>query len=152
MFLSSHLELSTAGIDGSWQPRKPCLWPERRRPSKLPSQHISSLARYTVKFFPIFPSPAGMSLTKLYLNCNNLIITVQREFAKWHRGWGREIRKPFLQCTLPLLGWAGRRQNQFSTAFDLFGLCLKTLKERKMLLVQIKGGKYIKMFLIRLQL
>jgi hypothetical protein len=33
------------------------------------------------KRFAIFPSPAGMSLTKLSLDGNNLIIPVQGEFG-----------------------------------------------------------------------
>jgi hypothetical protein len=38
---------------------------------------------YTVKKgYPFFPSPAGMSLTKLSLAGNNLIIPVQGEFGK----------------------------------------------------------------------
>jgi hypothetical protein len=32
--------------------------------------------------FAIFPSPAGMSLTKLSLDGNNLIIPVQGEFGQ----------------------------------------------------------------------
>jgi hypothetical protein len=50
------------------------------------------------KRLTIFPSPAGMSLTKLSLDGNNLIIPVQGEFGKWHPGWGRENCKSFLQC------------------------------------------------------
>jgi hypothetical protein len=34
------------------------------------------------KWLNIFPSPAGMSLTKLSLSWNNLIIPDQREFGK----------------------------------------------------------------------
>jgi hypothetical protein len=37
-----------------------------------------------------FLSPAGMSLTKLSLAGNDLIIPDQGEFGKWHPGWGRE--------------------------------------------------------------
>jgi hypothetical protein len=33
-----------------------------------------------------------MSLTKLYLDGNNLIIPVQGEFGQLHAGWGRENR------------------------------------------------------------
>ncbi len=39
-----------------------------------------------------FPSPAGMSPTKLSLVGNNLIIAAQGEFGKWHPCWGRENR------------------------------------------------------------
>jgi hypothetical protein len=52
----------------------------------------------------IFPSPAGMSLTKLSLGGNNLIIPGHREFGSWHPGWGRENRWLFLQ----------RRSNNFA--------------------------------------
>ncbi len=41
------------------------------------------------KWFAIFPSPAGMSLTKLSLGGN---IPGQGEFSQWHPGWGRENR------------------------------------------------------------
>ncbi len=45
---------------------------------------------YTVKKgIAVFPSPAGISLTKLSLAGNNLIIPGQEEFGN---------RKPFLQC------------------------------------------------------
>jgi hypothetical protein len=44
------------------------------------------------KRLAIFPSPPGMSLTKLSLTGNNLIIPCQREFGQWHPGWGRENR------------------------------------------------------------
>jgi hypothetical protein len=40
----------------------------------------------------IFPSPAGMSLTKLFLAGNNLIIPGQGEFGKGHLGRGPENR------------------------------------------------------------
>ncbi len=43
----------------------------------------------------IFPSPAGMSLTKLSLAGNVLIILGQGGFGKWHPGWGREIANLF---------------------------------------------------------
>jgi hypothetical protein len=39
-----------------------------------------------------FPSPAGISLTKLFLARNNLIIPGQGEFGLWKLGWGREKR------------------------------------------------------------
>ncbi len=42
------------------------------------------------KEFVVFPSPAGMSLIKLFLGGNNLIFPVQGEFDQWHPGWGRE--------------------------------------------------------------
>ncbi len=49
-----------------------------------------NIFQYTVKTINIFPSPAGMSLTKLSLVGNNSIIP----------GWGQENGKPFLQCIL----------------------------------------------------
>ncbi len=39
------------------------------------------------KMLAIFPSPAGMSLTKLSLG---EIFPAQGEFSQWHPGWGRE--------------------------------------------------------------
>jgi hypothetical protein len=49
--------------------------------------------QYTVrKRLIIFLSPAGMSLTKLSLDGNNLIFPGQEEFGKGHPGWGRENR------------------------------------------------------------
>ncbi len=36
-----------------------------------------------------------MSLTKLSLDENNLLIPVQGEFGKWHPDWGEENGKPF---------------------------------------------------------
>jgi hypothetical protein len=57
--------------------------------------------RYTViKRLAIFPSPALMSLTKLSLAGNNLIIPGQGEFRKWQSGWGRENRTPFLKFSV----------------------------------------------------
>ncbi len=44
------------------------------------------------KKWTIFPSPAGMSLTKLSLAGNNLIFPIQGEFGLLHPGWGRENR------------------------------------------------------------
>jgi hypothetical protein len=43
-----------------------------------------------------------MSLTKLSLAGNNLIIPVQGEleFIQWHPGWGRENRYPFYSALL----------------------------------------------------
>ncbi len=60
--------------------------------------HLKHGALHTVhckKRFAVFPSPAGMSLTKPSLAGNNLIIPVLGEFGKWHPGWGRENREPF---------------------------------------------------------
>jgi len=42
------------------------------------------------KRLTVFPSPAGISLTKLPLARNNLIIPGQGEFGKGHPGWRRE--------------------------------------------------------------
>jgi hypothetical protein len=43
-----------------------------------------------------FPSPAGMSLIKLSLTGNNLIIPGQGEFGSCHPGWGQENDNLFL--------------------------------------------------------
>jgi hypothetical protein len=57
-----------------------------KRGLNLPSQEISFVKHearfYTVKRLTIFPSPAGMSLTKLSLAGNDLIIPGQVESGK----------------------------------------------------------------------
>jgi hypothetical protein len=68
-------------------PKGPFLWGLRRR--------FFSIHRK--KSFSIFPSPAGMSLTKLSLGGNNDVIYKlfpPRECS----GWGREYQKAFLRC------------------------------------------------------
>jgi hypothetical protein len=52
--------------------------------------HQDKYIRHCKKRLTIFPSPAGMSLTKLSLTGNNLIIAGQGEFGKVHSDWGRE--------------------------------------------------------------
>ncbi len=47
------------------------------------------------KRLAVFPSPAGMSLTKLSLVGNNLIIPGQGEFGKWHPHLGRKTANLF---------------------------------------------------------
>jgi hypothetical protein len=50
----------------------------------IPFLHVYFYNRVSIhckKRFAIFPSPAGMSLTTLYLDGNNEIIPVQREFG-----------------------------------------------------------------------
>ncbi len=42
----------------------------------------------------------GCTMYKNSLAGNNLIIPGHGEFVKWHPGWGRENRLPFLQCEL----------------------------------------------------
>jgi hypothetical protein len=44
------------------------------------------------KRLTIFPSPVGMSLTKLSLAGNILIIPGEGELGKLHPGWGQENR------------------------------------------------------------
>jgi hypothetical protein len=51
---------------------------------------IKFLNTYTVK--RLFPSPVRMSLTKLSLAGNNLIIPGQGEFAKLLPSWGQKNR------------------------------------------------------------
>ncbi len=53
---------------------------------------------HSKKRLAIFPSPAGMSLTKLSLAGNNWVIPGQGEFGQWHPVRGQENRYPFLQC------------------------------------------------------
>jgi hypothetical protein len=47
------------------------------------------------KRFATFPSPAGMSLIKLSVDGNNLIIPAKGKCGQLHPGWGRENGKPF---------------------------------------------------------
>ncbi len=49
------------------------------------------------KWLSVFPSPAGMSLTKLSLVGNNLIFPGHGEFGKWHPGWDVKTANLFLQ-------------------------------------------------------
>ncbi len=51
----------------------------------------SSPKRHCKKRLAVFPSPAWMSLTKLSLAGNNLIIPNQGEFGKWHPVWDGKI-------------------------------------------------------------
>jgi hypothetical protein len=46
-----------------------------------PNLQVSVARQYTVKKVAVFLSPAGMSLTKLFLAGNILIIPGQREFG-----------------------------------------------------------------------
>jgi hypothetical protein len=48
---------------------------------KIVNEKVVSLTLYTVNKVPIFPSPAGMSLTKLSLVRKNLIIPGLGEFG-----------------------------------------------------------------------
>ncbi len=50
------------------------------------------------KILATFPFPAGMSLTKLSLAWNDLIIPGQVESGKWHPAWNGKIVNLFLQC------------------------------------------------------
>ncbi len=49
---------------------------------KPPISSLTICTLHCYKRFAIFPTPAGMSLTKLSMAGNNLIITVQGEFGK----------------------------------------------------------------------
>jgi hypothetical protein len=87
-----------------------------------------------------------MSLTKLCLDGNNLITVLpSREnlVNDIPAGDGKFVSL-FLQCIIPLLGWAGRRQNQFFTALHLPGLCSQTLKREKKAFGSDKGGQLYK--------
>ncbi len=61
----------------------------------LKSLYKSVHSLHCKKRLAVFPSPAGMSLTKLSLAGNNLIIPTQGEFGKWHPGWGRKTANIF---------------------------------------------------------
>jgi hypothetical protein len=62
-----------------------CLQKKRRK-------EWASVSSHCKKGLMLFPSPAGMSRTKLSLAGNNLIIPGQGEFSMWHPAWGRENR------------------------------------------------------------
>ncbi len=66
----------------------PCTWPARIKSSC--GAFFSSMILHCKKGLAVFPSPAGMSLIKLFLGGNNLVFPAQREFHQWHPGWGRE--------------------------------------------------------------
>jgi hypothetical protein len=53
---------------------------------------IQNPLRHCKKRWAVFPSPGGMSLTKLSLAGENLIIPAHGEFGQLHPGWGRENR------------------------------------------------------------
>ncbi len=53
---------------------------------------------YCKKRFVVFPSPAGISLTKLSLACNNLIIPGRVEFVSDIQAGDGKIANHFLQC------------------------------------------------------
>ncbi len=65
-------------MDGSW----------RWRRTESAGIHICSLRTHIINCLhckkKVIPSPAGMSLTKLSLSGNNLIIPGQGKFDKWH--------------------------------------------------------------------
>jgi hypothetical protein len=61
------------------------------------------LRDYTVKKrIAVFPSPGGMSLTKLSLAGKNLIIPGQRKFGKWHPGWDGKTANIFYSVNVCL--------------------------------------------------
>jgi hypothetical protein len=68
------------------------LWPRFSLPGTVSQRGRAVLAEgiNVKKRLAIFPSPAGMSLSKLSLAGNNLIIPSQGEFCIRHPGWGRE--------------------------------------------------------------
>ncbi len=67
-----------------------------RSPNKL----WRSNSIHCKKRLAVFPSQAGMSLTKLSLGGNNKLFPGYGEFGKWHPGWGRENRLPFFTVYL----------------------------------------------------
>ncbi len=64
--------------------------------------YFQNLILHCKKRLAIFPSPAGMSLTKLSLGGNNQIIPAQDEFGQWNDilAGGGEMAYPFLQCSI----------------------------------------------------
>ncbi len=66
--------------------------------NKQPSKNLRDVPQketHCKKRLPVFPSPAGMSLTKLSLAGINLIIPVQGEFGKWHTSSGGKTANLF---------------------------------------------------------
>jgi hypothetical protein len=63
--------------------------------SALIGKKIILLCPSPYKSFSIFPSPAGMSLTKHSLGGNNDVIYKLFPPSVIHPGWGREYRKAF---------------------------------------------------------
>ncbi len=67
------------------------------RPGPVSSQLLINRGMHRKKRFRSFPSPAGMSLTKLPLGRNNSVMTSL--FPPWESlvvvVWGRETREPF---------------------------------------------------------
>jgi len=64
--------------------------------------YIARNGRAQLKSLVVFLSPTGMSLTKLSLAGNNLIVPGQGEFGKWHPRLGREKLLTFFTIWL---GW-----------------------------------------------
>jgi hypothetical protein len=92
---------------------------ERKKQGELPILLISQVfvektpknAKKVQKMLPIsvstllkrlatIPSSAGMSLTKLTLGGNHLIIPASGEFGKWHPGWDESVAKLFFTVYL----------------------------------------------------
>ncbi len=71
-----------------------------------------------------FPSPAGLSLTKLSLAGNNQLIPGQGEFGYWHPGWGRENR--WTLFTVYSVVWGGVGSDLHFCMY-LYFLCSVTL-------------------------
>ncbi len=80
---------------------------DNRKSAKTYSENMLSKKVHCKKKLSIFPSPGGVSLTKLLLAGNNQIFPGQGEFGQWHPGSGRENRETFLQCTNLLLAIDG---------------------------------------------
>jgi hypothetical protein len=85
------------------QPGKPeyslvssIVWPERREGE---SGDWGSLAIHCKKRLAIFPSPAGVSLTKLPLGGNNLIIPAKESLVSDILAGAENFANLFLRCT-----------------------------------------------------
>jgi hypothetical protein len=76
------------------------------------------------KSFSIFPSPAGMSLTKISLGGNNLYMTslFPPKESLGGTGWGREYRKVFFTLQDELLCTAKTKYRNFETNIPRIGI------------------------------
>jgi hypothetical protein len=80
------------------------------------------------KRFSIFPSSAGMSLTKLSLGGNNLIYTERVYIVSDIPAGDGNIAKLFLQCTVRVLIWCW-----------MDALCIQSLRNNKTTLFPVVG-------------
>ncbi len=95
---------------------------------------------YTVKKGYDFPSPAGMSLTRLSLAGNNLSIPGQAEFGTWHPGWVRENRWLFIQYSVKQPSDRGYYEYHEKTNVSRYGSLSQGLKLLQLLFTAEQYG------------